>query len=81
VFVHHAPLTSAARRPSSRPASKPAGTNSAPAITLSDASEAVLSQNVFAGFGRDPVKGLAPAAREPLRGANVVLSADPSTLR
>lgn len=52
-----------------------------PAITLATGAEAILRQNVFAGFGPEPVQGLAPAAREPFGRANVVLSADRSAAR
>jgi hypothetical protein len=54
---------------------------SEPAITLGEGAAAMLRRNVFAGFGPEPVKGLAPDAREHLRTDNVVVSADPSSLR
>ncbi len=52
-----------------------------PAISIGDGATAVLRRNVFAGFGIDPVRGLPDSEREPLRAANVVVSAGVPSLR
>lgn len=52
-----------------------------PAIAQVAGAELLLRQNVFAGFGPEPVAGLTSADREHLRAANVVVSAGASTLR
>lgn len=52
-----------------------------PAITQDASAQVLLRQNVFAGFGPDPVKGLPAADREHLRADNVVVSADASIPR
>lgn len=57
------------------------GGEDAPAITQDASAQVLLRQNVFAGFGPEPVKGLPAADREHLRADNVVVSADASILR
>ena len=91
VFVRPAsPTPPVAAEPTPRPRARsgsaptrrlPPPVVSVPAITLGSGAQAVLQQNVFAGFGPEPVQGMAAEAREHLRNANVVVSADPSSLR
>ncbi len=50
-------------------------------VSIGTGAQATLKRNVFAGYGTEIVKGVAPAERQQIVGGNYVVGAEPSLLR